>query len=773
MDRTLATDMDDMTSSSPSVQDRKPDLISEASELVVCDAETAPVLCDTFVYEPETQEKSLGSLYVVIETVNLDQAGGTTEHPGASSARTLIDLVVSTLRAEYYRDASRDMLTSFEAALAATNETLARTAQRGLAEWLVNLHAAVAAIQNTTVHVTRVGNASVLLLRQGALTDIGEGLTDPSMRNPRATFTNVASGTVSEHDVLLLTSPQFFRHISKDRCASMLAGKSPKQASAYLRDLLAESQETPTLAGLFTRFSRAPIALPPLPRAPEAYTASPPPSAALGTYMMRRPAFRPPPPVRFRRRRGIAAFLQQGAHFIGYALRARFFPAVGSLFRRGADAARFAATKTTHSVPHLFSSLKEAGAGSSVLGKLRIPSSLPSAGALTTNVPQQMRTTMRNWPRSTKIFFGLTLLFAILFVGSVIFLRRKGIEDAAVRAASEKLQGARVQKDTADAALIYDNTTEARRLLREARDGATAVKATEYYHPEADQLLAAIQASEDKAEQVVRVTEPTRVGDFGSVAPDGRARGLAAIGSSLFAFHPETNAVFRLSVDNGETTTLAQTSQGIGYFRQAFAIPAEQMILFATDAPGLALFDTTRGDVLKQELTPTPEGIKDIRSIATFGSRLYLLLPDVKQIFGYSKTLAGYSGGASWLKDMKIPVDRAVSMGVDGYLYLLFDDGNIQKFLKGAPVEFAQAELTTPLSRDARLFINESLAHLYVLDVPNKRVVVYDTTGKVSKQLVFPNAGDLRDLAIGGKEETLYVLDGTAVFKVPLKEEKK
>lgn len=771
---------DDSAVFSPAVTERKPELISEASELVLSHPETATVLCDTFVYEPDLHERDLGSLFVITETVNLDGPDGEKDRqtetpaegkpPAASPARTIVDLLVSTLRAEYYRDPSRDMLESFEVSLAAVNETLARAAQRGMAEWLVNLHAAVVAVRSTTMHVSRAGNASLFLLRQGNSTDIGEGLADPTIRNPRATFTNVASGTVNEQDTLLLASPQFFRHISKDRCASVLAGKPLKQAVAYIRDLLGESQEHPTLAALFVRFSRAPIALPPLPRAPEAYEGTLGTHAAAASRSTRRPEFRPPPPLRLQRRRGIGAFLYHGVRLIGYLIGFRLFPAIGRLMRRGSDSARSAMVRIVRSVPGLFTSMKMKGAGSSVLGKLRLPASLPSTSQLTTAVPQQVRMTMRNWPRSTKMFFGLTLLFAILFAGSVIFLRRKGVEDAAIRSASEKLQEARVKKDAADAALIYDNTNEAHRLLREARDGAAAVKATAYYHLEADQLLAAIQASEDTTEQVVRVPEPTRVGDFGSVAPDGRSRGLAAIGSSLFAFHPETNAVFRLSAENGEASTLSQTSQGIGYFRQAFAIPAEQMILFATDTPGLALFDAVRGDVLKQELTPTPEGVKEIRSLATFGSRLYLLLPEIKQVFGYSKTLAGYSGGAPWIKDANIPVERAVSMGVDGYIYLLLDDGKILKFLKGAPVDFSQAELTTPLSKDARLFITEALTHLYALDTPNKRVVVYDTTGKLSKQFVFPNARGLSDLAIGGKEETLYILDGTAVFKVPLKD---
>jgi hypothetical protein len=294
------------------------------------------------------------------------------------------------------------------------------------------------------------------------------------------------------------------------------------------------------------------------------------------------------------------------------------------------------------------------------------------------------------------------------------------------------------------------------------------VRQTPYYAAEASALFATLEATEDKANRVVRIPSPAPVGDFRSVAPDGRVAGLAAVGAQLFSFQPDTNAIFRLASDTGEISTVSQTSQGIGSFHRALSLPGEQALLFSTNAPGLAYFDTTRGELLKQEVNPLPDGTKTIRDLATFGSRLYLLVPEHRQVLGYSKTLAGYQDGAPWVKDERVPVDRAIALGVDGYLYLLLQDGKIVKLLKGAPVEFAQSELSTPLRNPTRLLINETLKHLYVLDPPEKRVVVYDTTGTLTRQYVFPQAHDLRDLAIGGKEETLFLLDETTVVQVPL-----
>lgn len=767
-------------------------LVAETAELVFCDPETAAVLCDAYLFEPDPRERSFGSLALVAETINVQGTpapprAGTQRPAGISmsaphadlthgvpnSARTVLDAIPGAVRSEYYRDPARDPLLSFEAALGAANAVLARLAEQGVTDWLNNLHLAVIATHGNAVHVARAGHATLLLLRNGQLTDIGEGLADPRVNNPRAVFTNVASGVVIQDDAIVAASPNFFRILPRDRCASLLSGKTPREAVAYTRDLLAETGDVSPVAAVFLRFAKAPIALPP-PTPPTTLDRSPrvfvPPAHATIRPPARPSLLRPPFRVRLTRVQRVIGLLRDLATLI-------LWPALQKgargLLRLGSAAlgvVRGATARTTSVVlPHFRQSAPPplpGGPRDETARRAALP------GQVMKNVltaPDQLRRTFRGWPASTKVFFALTVLLALLFVGSMLLLRRKGIEDSAVRAASEKLQEARVKKDAAEAALIYGNLDQARQMLRETRASVEAVRQTTYYRPESEQLLATLQAVEDRTELIVRVPEPARVGDFGTAA-GGRATGLAVVGSDLYATHPETNAIFRLASGDGAVSTVSQTSQGIGRFRAVAALPAEKMLLLATDSPGLALFDAAKGDLLKQELSSLPEGTTEIKSLATFGSRLYLLLPQAKQIFGYSKSLAGYTGGVPWLKDASVPVERASAIGVDGYIYVLLNDGKIVKLLKGSPVEFAQSALTVPLKSPSRLFVNEQLKHLYVLDSPEKRVVVYDTTGKLTRQFVFPNAGDLTEITVGGKEETLYVLDGTSVYRVPLKQ---
>lgn len=801
------------------------ELALEAAEFVSCDPERDFVLCDTYLYEPELYQEPLGSLSLVLETIAIpDRPEHGEAGEQAMTARDLLTMIASTVRGEYYRDPSREMFGSFEAALGSANAALAALAQRGETNWVMNLNAATAAFHHRTLHVSRVGGASVYLCRRGRLTDVGAGLADPRSRNPRAAFSAIASGTVAEHDALVLASPHLFDFVSREQLPSFLSDKSPQEAIAHLRELFVSTEEARPLSVLLLRFVRAPIELPApsissLPTrasarsgtterpflaarpwdSPGAEPSADHPSAASdhpgrpippGARAFERLRVLPRQPLRIRPRgtQRVTALLRYGGAVL-LAVPAKYLgPALSRARGASARAASAAAYGSARSVRVGIGFLRRAGektASPAPSGERGASPPLP-ADALPTlwnagvgsayrvvsgvsAIPNKLRHAARAWPKSTKIFFALTLILALLFAASLKLLSRKRAEDAAIARASELLQAARVKSSAAEAALIYDNTDEARRLLLEARAQAGAVEETSFYDAEVAELLTAIQTMEDRTERIVRIEEPARAGDFGSVAPDGKTLGLALVGAHLFTFHPETNAIFRLSTETGAADTVAQTSQGIGYVRAASPLKAERMLLLATDAPGLALFDSTRGDLIKQELKSLPEATKEIRALATFGSRLYLLLPEHRQVYGFSKTLAGYTGGAPWLKDADIPADRAVSMGVDGYIYLLTRDGKIVKLLKGSPVDFAQSELAIPLVAPTRLLITDALKYLYVLDPPKQRVVVYDTTGKLSRQFVFPNATDLKAMDVGGKDETLYLLDRTAVYRVPLK----
>ncbi|MEK7557249.1 MAG: hypothetical protein AAB538_04705, partial [Patescibacteria group bacterium] len=197
---------------------------------------------------------------------------------------------------------------------------------------------------------------------------------------------------------------------------------------------------------------------------------------------------------------------------------------------------------------------------------------------------------------------------------------------------------------------------------------------------------------------------------------------------------------------------------------------ADKTILLATDAPGIALFDSNDNSLLRQEID-LPSEQSRIGALATFGSRLYLHDQVGGQLHVYNKTLRGYSGGEGWITDESFPKDTIRSLAVDGNIFTLHSDGTVRRLFKGAPAEFALAEVSPNLSGASRIITSEEHQYLYVVDPANARVVIFTKEGELSRQIFIQDARNMQDAAVGPEENTLYVLDGTRVLQVPLSEE--
>jgi len=767
----------------------------DAAELVTCDKETSAVLCDTYIYDPDETEAKLGSLYLVLETANLSE-----------QATEVTDAVSTAIRKEYYRDPNRNMYESLEEALKQANHVLSDYVQQGEVDWVENFHAAACAFYGQNVHISRVGNAELLLIRKGRLTDIGEGLSDPNLRRPHHAFTSVASGTVAENDVLLLATPQLSRLIPNDRLNHMVSSKTPSEVVGMLRSLLDDARENTAFALLLLQFSKLPERLPApavplnMPKIVRLARQDETPQSAIRA--------RRPIPLKRTFWGTLLRIIQQISAIIWKFTREKFFPAISTASVWTAKKTGSLVSATAQSTKRIINSRKSQTPAEEQEIEMAeenhvdeialenqdeisedeyISDTVSYSEETEERIPKEsfakrfvfpiFNTTrsivtplfsFKNAPKTTKILLAVVVVFIIIFVYGIRSLSQKKEVDTTIRGIVEQLEQARVKKDNADSALIYNNQQKAQIDLQEALNLANEVNKSGYYKDESDKLIVSIQEIQDRMEKVTRINTPNLVGDFASIAGSLKTPAMVAIERNIFTFDPVTNAIYSLNLDNKETKTASQTSQGIGYFRGATPLFAEKSILFTTDTPGLAMFDTQRSELIKQEVK-LPAGIKSIDASSIFGSRLYLLSRAQKMIYGFSKTLSGYDGGNEWLTDKDVNADRATGMGVDGYIYLLMDDGAIVKMLRGKPVEFKQETTTTPVVKPSRLLIYDGIKHLYVLDQAQKRVLVYDTVGNLTNQFIFPNTKELRDIAINSSEDTLYVLDETRVYAVQLK----
>lgn len=153
--------------------------------------------------------------------------------------------------------------------------------------------------------------------------------------------------------------------------------------------------------------------------------------------------------------------------------------------------------------------------------------------------------------------------------------------------------------------------------------------------------------------------------------------------------------------------------------------------------------------------------------IGAFGSNIYVLdkssgiLKYVPSADTYSKT-DYFASDAPDLKD-------SISMAIDGSVYILFKDGSIKKYTRGKADKFEISGLSKPLSSSAKLFTNEDLNNLYVLDIPNSRIVVFGKEGEFKTSYSADIIKSARDFDVKEADKKAYILSGDKIYQIDLK----
>lgn len=744
----------------------------DASELILLPDNR--YVCETYIFDPVSEEESLGRLFAVAET---EDRGGV----GAE----LVDLTIQALQREYYRDPGRGILASFESALHQANLVLHDTAEQGVRDWMGYFHVAVGILARDNLHVSCAGNASIFLARKSRLTLVSADLSHSPITNPLRTFAQVASGKVQSRDVLYFgtsTLPDIFRD---DELSGLSLDHSASSITTRLKQLYADKGAHLPLAVLTLSILPQHIVTP----RQEVDAYAPYPTRPMRSGVTTPLTLRKPLIINRTWLMTLVVFIGRIARKIWQQLRRYFWPVIvrGSRHSRRVLAAgargagrnmqsltqkqweRWRARRTTSLIPQATPSSTPTSRPAFPLRF--VPSPLRSARRLPRSpgfLWQIFRARFRQLPRSSRIFAGLTLLLAVALVVSVILLKQKRAEEATIVRASEILHDARNSKTAAEDALIYDNRDQARALLVQAGEQLAELETSGRYTTEVAQLKSDLAAVSDRLQKIVRATsESTRVvGDFSQLLDGKTPHLLSLVNETLYTFNPETNAALGMATD-GTVNQVTTTTQGTGFITTLSTHQADKLAVLGTSSPGIAVFDAKAGTVQNQEIT-LPSAQAQLAALATYGSRLYLYDSAAKNIFGYTKTLRGYTGGTAWITDNSFPKESVVSFDVDGNIYTLHSDGAIRKLLKGKLVTFAADVVDPPLAGATKLSKSEDLSRIYILDVANRRVVIFDEAGKLIRQLFIDVAQQLSDMAVNPDEKTIYVLDGTRVLAISL-----
>jgi hypothetical protein len=245
--------------------------------------------------------------------------------------------------------------------------------------------------------------------------------------------------------------------------------------------------------------------------------------------------------------------------------------------------------------------------------------------------------------------------------------------------------------------------------------------------------------------------------DLGLIKAGAEGKNLLLADEKLIVLDEKQTAVYEIGLTDQKSTILfgGEKIQGADLIAQA----------------GGNFYVLTGNGLLKGGKLPEIEIEKDedwgrIIDMEGFSGNLYLL--DTQgEIWKYPAIEGGFGEKQDWLQQ-KADFSSAVSLTIDGSLWVLTKDGQILRFLQGQKDPFILSGLNKPLFEPSVIFTDFDSQNLYLLDKGNSRIVVFSKNGEYQAEYHWPELNQVQDLVVVEAEKKIFCLMGSKVYLIEM-----
>ncbi len=366
-------------------------------------------------------------------------------------------------------------------------------------------------------------------------------------------------------------------------------------------------------------------------------------------------------------------------------------------------------------------------------------------------------------PATTKYLVFGALGVLCLFAGSIVFVSNARERDAAEAAYVKQTESVEATIERAAGAVIYHDETQARTLYAEALAKTNALPSDTPEHQAATSAFRTqISAALDDLRHLTTIVSPTMVADLSTLAPDLTGRALTSVSGATYVFASDKR-VYRYDAAT-QAFVLAPTGEAsVGSPLATSSEDGEALVL--DDRPGINTFTPASSTLSITDLKPA-DGTR-WTDVALYGGRVYVLQPSDNQIIRFSPAGAGYTTGANWIKARSTDLSDAVSLAIDGTVFVLKGNGGIVRFVAGSETGWATPAIDPALTAPTDIWTSPESSFVYILEPATQRLVILK---KDDALLVAQYRSDtwsgLSDFLVDEANKTIYLIAGSKMYSI-------
>ena len=774
---------------------------------VVVSSEEGKSFCDTFIYIPENiDEQALGNLYIIGEIVNFSE-----------SSSYLINTLASKIKTEFYSNPKRSTMESLESGLHKVNTALSDLTEQNNTDWMGNLNMTCSAYKDGELYISQAGKIRTVLIRDNKISNIGENIASQNGSNSLKTFANIASGELEIGDLVLFATPELFNIFSEEKLKELESSHSLDDFVQIISDVANQNNDLNTMGMLAMKieendqqtiphthieikpkendfFEKQNKAIP-FSEKEEAFNAE---KAKTTEENIQRSIETDNNNIitNTEEKLSLEDIINGYEDSDKENINADNENKLDDINRPQAEIENNATEEKKDSDDFL-SALDEDTKNRSLgqtLNKLSknlikiflliispIIFLLKKSIEILKNIKnretsdEELYQKISSVSKRKKVIVVAFILVAFVLSGGLVFKRYKNIENDKFTAYSNIFLQAQEKVDQAEIDSISDKN-QARKTLLEARKiidqrDTTLNEKSRYINLNNNfiALLSNIQDQLDIIDLIDRINDPKQVIDFNNVDHINDPGKIFQYNDKYFVFDSKNklindldlskNSIGDLKIYADENTKFTTTSALINKIGE---------IVFITENNGFEIYNisTESFSNASEKLSDSNTEIKDIGSYSNF---IYTLNPSSNQIYKFKKTQTGFDDGNTWLDDKNINIENAISLTIDGSIYVLRSDSTIDKYRTGNKQKFSVEIPSTPISDTSTIYTKPEMNYLYITDKQNKRIILFNKSdGKLVRQFVSDKFSNLQNVIVDQKEETIYALSGNNIFEIEI-----
>ena len=363
------------------------------------------------------------------------------------------------------------------------------------------------------------------------------------------------------------------------------------------------------------------------------------------------------------------------------------------------------------------------------------------------------------------ILFILILTAIILLIYNSVIINKQNKTTEVTEINTDLIEKIKQRQNQVEANLLYGNEINAKTILEEIKIlleedfEKTENQKLQYadfwekYNKQMDKVKHIVDADTLKLKQLA---------DFATIDTQANLVNIVFAENNIYGADRQQKKIYKLNLTNNETETI-NLDQEIDAFKYPI-LDNDNDIFYLDDNKNVIKLNTKTKKI--SQLNINLEGtIDDIGGGAGYNNRLYYINKADNQIYRYGSVGNAFTVVHKWLKD-NIDLRTAADIEIDGYIYVLRGNGDVLKFLKGKQEIFKLDKIEPKLQFATKLFVSPELDYIYILDVIEKRLIIFNKKGEFILQYQSNKFDKLKDFAVNEDREIIYFLNGSEVLEV-------